>query len=89
MDHSRCGFEKIYIAFTEIDASNRFSLTVAITKNKVSQNKNQAISTLKEQLFGESMFWKSPLQVQMFTIALLKKFLYLMNSCNYCCEIAN
>ena len=54
MDRFRCCFEKVYVAFTEIDVSNRFSLTVAVPKNTISQNKIKAVSTLKEQLFGES-----------------------------------
>ena len=31
----------------------------------------------------------SPMQVQMSRIVLLKKLLYLMNKCSYCCECAN
>ena len=34
----------------------------------------KALNTSKEQLFGES--WQSPLQVQMFTAALLKNLPY-------------
>ena len=33
------------------------------------------------------MLRKSPLQVQMSAVALLKNLLYLMNNCNCCCEI--
>ena len=41
-------------------------------------------SVLKKNIM---LFWKLPLQGHMSTIALLKVLLYLMNNCNYCCEI--
>ena len=38
------------------------------------------------KLTESSWFRNSPLKVEMFTIALLKHLLYLMNICNRCCE---
>ena len=40
-------------------------------------------------LWRKRFFRKSLLQMQMSTIAVLKNLLHLMNSCNYCWEIAN
>ena len=58
-------------------------------KTTVQQKKIKTINTLTEQFLGEILFGKSPLQMQMCTIALLKNLLHLMNSYNYYCEIAN
>ena len=82
---------KKYILFLQnFVVSNRSSLTVAVPRNYSSAKENQGYKYSKRAtLWRKQLFRKSPLQVQTPTIDLLKNLLYLMNSCNYCCEIAN
>ena len=63
---------------------------VVFPKTAVPRKKIKAINTPKEQLFGEISCSEShPCKCKCLPVALLKNLQYLINSCDYCCEIAN
>ena len=73
--------KNIYIIFTKVCCFKQ------ILFNSTCSHYSSAIEN--STLWRKQLFRKPPLQMQMSTIALLTNLLYLMNSCNCCCEIEN
>ena len=75
-------------ALTKLWCFKQILLTVAVPKNCSTPIENSGYKYFKRAaLWRKQLLPKSPLQVQMCTIALLKNLLYLISNCNCCCEI--